>query len=176
MNMNIAKRYVKALMEGVNKKELEKIYDSLSKLVLAFEDRKFIDIILSPDVSAEKKEEFVLSLLDTKDKYLQNFIKLLVSHKRLLDIPAIVKELDYQLSFMKNEHRGFVISNFKIDKSQLNKLEEGLSKKFDSKIKLQNKVTDYPGIKVEIDTLGVEVGLSQDRIKAQLMEHILKAI
>ena len=174
--MNIAKKYVKALLESVDKKEVEKIYKSLSKLSLVFENRKFVDIILSPDVSSKEKQSFLLSLLDTKDKYLENFIKLLVTYKRVLDIPAILKELDYQISLMNNEYKGVVISSFSMDKSQISKLESLLSKKFNSKIKLENEVTNYPGIKVEIDALGVEMGLSQDRIKAQLTEHILKAI
>ena len=176
MNMNIAKKYVKALIEGLDKKEIKEIYEALSGIVPAFENRKFIDIILSPDVSAKEKEDFILSALNTKNKHLQNFIKLLVTYKRVLDIPAIVKELEYQISKMDNEYKGVVVSNFSLDKNQIDKLEKSLSKKFNSKITLKNVVTDYPGIKVEIDALGVEMGLSQDRIKAQLIEHILKAI
>ena len=37
-------------------------------------------------------------------------------------------------------------------------------------------VNAYPGIKVELDNLGVEVSFSAERLKAQMCEHILKAI
>jgi len=176
MNSIIAKRYVKALMKSLKDKEIEEVYKGLSGLVPAFSDHKFRDILLSPDVSKSEKEKFVLSVLNTKNQKIINFIKLLVSHKRLMEIPSIVDELDYQLSLKRNEFKGVIISNFKMKKAEIDKLEKTFSKKFNSSIKLENKVTDYPGIKVEIGALGVEVGLSQDRLKAQLLQHILKAI
>jgi len=176
MDTQIAKKYVKALLKALSKKETEELFKGLNRLVLAFEDHKFKDILLSPDISKSQKEEFILSSLQTKDKKIENFVKLLVSHKRLMDIPAIAGELDYQLSLRKNEFKGLIISNFKMKEPQIKKLEQTFSKKFNSTIKLENRITDYPGVKVEIGALGVEVGLSQDRLKAQLTEHILKAI
>ncbi len=176
MNSIIAKRYVKALMKSLTDKEIEEVYKGLLGLVPAFSDHKFRDILLSPDISKDEKEKFVLSALNTKNQKIINFIKLLVSHKRLMEIPAIVDELDYQLSLKRNEFKGVIISNFKMKKAEIEKLEKTFSKKFNSTIKLENEVTDYPGIKVEIGALGVEVGLSQDRLKAQLLQHILKAI
>ena len=176
MDTKIAKKYVKALLNTLDQKETEELSSSLNKLVSAFENHKFKDILLSPDISKNTKEEFILSSLDTKDKKIENFVKLLVSHKRLMQIPSIAGELDYQLSLRKNEYKGFIISNFKMKESQIKKLEQSFSKKFNSTIKLENRVTDYQGVKVEIGALGVEVGLSQDRLKAQLTEHILKAI
>jgi hypothetical protein len=43
-------------------------------------------------------------------------------------------------------------------------------------VKLTNQVTDYPGIKVEVESLGIEVSFSQDRLKAQMAEHILNSL
>ena len=37
-------------------------------------------------------------------------------------------------------------------------------------------VCDYDGIKVDIDGLGVEISFSKDRLKSQLIDHILKAV
>ena len=176
MDTQIAKKYVKALLNALDQKEIEELFNGLNSLVSAFENQKFKDILLSPDISQSRKEEFILSSLEKKDKKIENFVKLLVSHKRLMEIPSIAKELDYQLSLRKNEFKGFIISNFKMKEPQIKKLEQTFSKKFNSTIKLQNKVTDYAGVKIEIGALGVEVGLSQDRLKAQLTEHILKAI
>ena len=36
--------------------------------------------------------------------------------------------------------------------------------------------SDYNGIKIELDDLGVEASFSVDRLKAQMSEYILKAI
>ena len=55
-------------------------------------------------------------------------------------------------------------------------IEKNLGSKLGSTIKLENEVSDYPGLKVEIADLGVEVGLSTARVKSQLAEHILKSL
>ena len=36
--------------------------------------------------------------------------------------------------------------------------------------------SDYNGIKIELEDLGVEASFSMDRLKAQMIEYILKAI
>ena len=105
-----------------------------------------------------------------------NFIKLLVENDRLTLIPTIAKELKYQISLKSNSYEGEVISNFEISKEQITKLEENFSKKFNASIKLRTQVSDYPGVKIQLDDLGVEVSFSLDRLKSQMVEHILKAI
>jgi F-type H+-transporting ATPase subunit delta len=61
-------------------------------------------------------------------------------------------------------------------KSYKSKSQSKITNKLGATISLENQVTDYPGLKVEIDDLGVEVGLSTARVKSQLAEHILKAL
>jgi F-type H+-transporting ATPase subunit delta len=63
-----------------------------------------------------------------------------------------------------------------LSSDKIAQIAENLSKKFDTTIELEAKKSDYNGIKVEVESLGVEIGLSTDRLKAQLAEHILKAI
>ena len=48
--------------------------------------------------------------------------------------------------------------------------------KNDVKLSLSQNVGDYDGIKVDIDGLGVEISFSKDRLRAQLIDHILKAV
>lgn len=176
MSTEVAKRYVKAMSNSMNAKELDESYDSLKKIVPAFKDRKFIDILLSSSVDLKSREEFVLSLFEKPGKKLTNFIKLLSLHDRLQQIPSIVKELKNQISTQKNEYEGLLISNFKVTKDGIKDIETSLSKRFDAKIKLENEVTDYPGIKVEIESLGAEVSFSTNRLKAQISEHIFKTL
>ena len=95
---------------------------------------------------------------------------------RLKLIPVVSKELKYQLSLKNNTYEGTVSTNFKMSQAQIATLEENFSKKFNSKIKLNANENSYPGIKVELDDLGVEVSFSVERLKAQMTEHILKAI
>ena len=172
----IAKKYVSALMSSCNDSEIELIEKSINDISNAFSSTKFNNIILSPDLTNEKKEEFILSLLEKKEGKILNFIKLLVLNDRLSLIPSISKELKYQISLKNNSYEGEIISNFEISKEQITKLEENFSRKFNANIKLKVQVSDYPGIKIQLDDLGVEVSFSLDRLKSQMVEHILKAI
>ena len=176
MSGAIAKKYVNALMSGCNDTELTDIYGSLVQLAEAFKLEKFNNIVLSPDVSSKSKEELVLSLVENKNVKFQNFIKLINSNDRLTLIPSMAKELKYKLSLKSNTFEGDVSTNFEMSKTQIAMLEENFSKKFNANIKLNSKVNTYPGIKVELDDLGVEVSFSLERLKAQMTEHILKAI
>lgn len=176
MSGAIAKKYVNALMSSCAENDLTQAYTLLNEIAKAFKITKFNNIILSPNVSSTDKESFIFSLVENKNIKFQNFIKLLNSNDRLKLIPSIVKELKYQISLKNNSFEGEVMSNFEITKDQISKLELNFSQKFNSKIKLNSTVNSYPGIKVELDDLGVEVSFSLERLKAQMTEHILKAI
>ncbi|WP_024953852.1 F0F1 ATP synthase subunit delta [Sulfurospirillum arcachonense] len=172
----IAKKYVNALIKSCSDAEIISVENAINELATAFSSTKFNNIILSPDFSSEKKEEFVLSLLEKSEGKILNLVKLLALNDRLALIPVIAKELKYQTSLKSNSFEGEVVSNFEIGKEQITKLEENFSKKFSANIKLNNVVSDYPGVKIQLDDLGVEVSFSLDRLKTQMVEHILKAI
>ncbi len=172
----IAKKYVNALMKSCHDSEIDELERSLDEITTAFNSTKFNNIILSADLSIEQKEGFVLSLVDIKAKKSLNFFKLLAEKNRLDLIPSIAKELKYQTSLKSNSYEGDVISNFEISDEHISKLEESFSKKFSATVKLSSVLSDYPGVKVELDDLGVEVSFSLERLKAQMTEHILKAI
>ncbi|AFL67877.1 F0F1 ATP synthase subunit delta [Sulfurospirillum barnesii] len=176
MSHALAKKYVNALVQGCNDNELEEVYQALMHLSQAYKVEKFNTIILSPNISKLDKETFVLSLLKTTDSKFVNFIKFLNSNDRLKYVPLIVKELAYQRALKSNTFEGTISTNFTMSEAQIKMLEDNFSKKFTAKIQLKNVLNAYPGIKVEIDDLGVEVSFSVERLKAQMSEHILKAI
>ncbi len=176
MNELIARRYVRALMELLKADELGKILASLESLDTLYKMDKFQLIIGSPDVSKDEKMDIVLSALGSKNEKLTNLIKLLNENDRLSLIPYIKDELKTQVLQLENVHKGVVLSNFNIQKSDLDKLQKSFSKKFGGVVELECKKSNYPGIKIELDTLGVEASFSVERLKAQMVEHILKAI
>ncbi len=176
MNEAIGKKYIKALMASIDEKDLGTVSATLASLSSAFSSTKFNNVILSSDVSKADKEAFMLSMLEKPDVKLTNLIKLLVENGRLSDIPAMSKELQKQIAIKNNVYHGVLISNFEVDSKQIADIEKNLSTKLSSDIKLENQVSDYPGLKVEIEDLGVEVGLSTARVKTQLVEHILKSL
>ena len=175
MNEVVAKKYVKAILSDVKSNELNAFVENLSELAAAFASDKFKSIISLPTLKASQKVEFVLSLVKNQDAKFANFIKLLGANKRLELIPAI-DEMKIEQSLLENTYRGEVIGNFDLSAEQLKALEENFSKKFNSKIKLDSSKSDYNGVKVELDDLGVEVNFSIDRLKSQMSEYILKAI
>jgi len=172
----VAKKYVKALMGTLDDAALTSTLTSLKSLVPAFSNKKFTNILNSSDVPSSKKEEFILSMLENPSDKFKNFMKLLSSNGRLVDIPSIVSELSKQIALKNNQYEGVLISNFKVDASEIADIEKNISKKLDADIKLTNRVTDYPGIKAEVESLGIEVSFSQDRLKAQMAEHILNSL
>lgn len=172
----VAKKYVKALIGELSAAELQSFIANLSKIAAAFSVDKFKNIISLPTLKTTQKVEFVLSLVNEPNLHFKNFIKLLGVNKRLELIPVILQEILAQQAARESLYRGNVYGNFELTSEQIGALEENFSKRFNAKIKLESSKNEYNGIKVDLDDLGVEINFSVDRLKAQLSEHILKAI
>ncbi|MDD3008000.1 MAG: F0F1 ATP synthase subunit delta [Arcobacter sp.] len=172
----VAKRYVKALIDGRNSVTINTISDKLNKISTAFADEKFNSIISSPEISSTVKVNLVTSFVDGMDSALSNFIKILGEKRRLTLLPYIAAELSAQLAKNNNSYVGVVYTNQELSSDYVSSIEQQFSKKFDVKLSLSQNVCDYDGIKVDIDGLGVEISFSKDRLKSQLIDHILKAV
>jgi F-type H+-transporting ATPase subunit delta len=172
----IAKKYVNGLLKAISKDEINVFLMELGKVKLAFRDVKTYEILTSPDVLKEDKEKFILSFKDNTNNKYTNFIKLLSEKNRLLVIPYIFEELYIQDAKIKNEYIGRLYSNEDIAIDEIKVLEDKFSKKFNSSIKLNFEKKDVDGIKIDIDSLGIEIGFSRQRVQTAMLEHILKAI
>ena len=172
----IAKRYVKALLDGRDLNSATAVYNDLKTISSAFKEEKFISIISSSEVANSSKVELIISFVENCSDELKNLIKLLGTNKRLDLIPAMVKELDGQISRMNNTYTGVVYTNKKLSAKYVSSIESQFSKKFDVKLSLSQDVCDYDGIKVDIDSLGVEISFSKERLRSQMINHILKAV
>ncbi len=172
----VAKRYVKALLIDADAKAVAKISKELSQISLAYGESKFNDIITSSEVKNDDKVNFVLSLNEKASTTVKNLIKLLGENKRLDIIPSIVEELENQLSIVNNDYTGVIYTNKKLKAADVKSIEGQFSKKFEVNLSLKQDVCDYDGIKVDIDGLGVEISFSKDRLRTQMIEHILKAV
>lgn len=176
MNDLIAKRYVKALLDGKDLNSATTVYNELKTISSAFSDEKFISIVSSSEVRSNDKVELIISFVENCSEGLKNLIKLLGTNNRLELIPSMVKELDGQISRMNNTYTGVVYTNTELSSDYVSSIEAQFSKKFDVKLSLSQNVCDYDGIKVDIDSLGVEISFSKDRLKSQMINHILKAV
>ena len=172
----IAKRYVKALLDGRDLTSATAICNDLKTISSAFKEEKFISIISSSEVSNSSKIELVTSFVENCTGDLKNLINLLGEKKRIDLLPEIAKELEIQVSIMNNTYTGVVYTNKKLTAKYVSSIEDQFSKKFDVKLSLSQNVCDYDGIKVDIDSLGVEISFSKERLKSQMINHILKAV
>jgi F-type H+-transporting ATPase subunit delta len=172
----VAKRYVKALMKDREKESLTAVYNELSLISSAFNDEKFILIVSSSDVSAEKKIDLMLSFIENCSDTTRNLIKLLAEKKRLDVVPGIVESLKQELAVLNNRYEGVVYTNNELSASDLENLNSQFAKKFNVELELAQKICDYNGVKVDIEGLGVEISFSKERLKSQMIEHILKAV
>jgi F-type H+-transporting ATPase subunit delta len=172
----VAKRYVKALMADRDKESLAAVYSELSAISSAYNDDKFILIISSSEIEVGKKIELILSFAENCGDTTKNLIKLLASKKRLDILPSIVESLKQELAVINNKYEGVVYTNKELSSSDLENLNAQFAKKFNVELELTQNVCDYNGVKVDIDGLGVEVSFSKERLKSQMIEHILKAV
>jgi len=173
----IAKRYIKALVDGEKTSTIENMATVFSTLANSMKDEKVSAIINNPDVKGGDKAAILLDALKgVKSDKINNLIKLLAENKRLTIIPAIAEEMRKELAVMTKQFAGVIYSNAKIDAKLITQLSNGLSKKFDSKISLTYQKDDFDGIKVNVEDLGIEIDFSKQKINTQMIEHILKAI
>ncbi|PKN15304.1 MAG: F0F1 ATP synthase subunit delta, partial [Deltaproteobacteria bacterium HGW-Deltaproteobacteria-24] len=113
----IAKRYVKALLDGKDLNQVTAVCDELNKISSAYADEKFVSIIASSEVTNSAKVEFIISLVDNISTTTTNLVKLLGDNKRLDVIPFIFHELKNQISVLNNTYTGVVYTNKKLDSS-----------------------------------------------------------
>ncbi len=177
MEMLIAKRYVKALIEAVGDKKIAAATKTLDRIAKAFEDAKFAELMISPEIKKSQKEELVLAIAGEKcDPKIVNFIRVLNVHGRLGLIPEVVRQLQKELQRRANRYEGIVESGTRLDKKLLGELESSLSKYVDATVVLKQVKSKGEGIRVMIEDLGLEASFSKERVASDMITHILKAL
>lgn len=173
----IAKRYIKALKASVGVEDLTNISTLFTALAEAFKNETFVNIINNPDVSDTDKSAILLDAVKSANSVsVNNFVLLLVENGRIGIIPAIAKELHKEICRASKNYEGKIYSNGDIDVAAVEGLSTGLGKKVDASIALEFVKSDFDGIKVEVEDLGIEINFSKTRLNSQLVSHILKAI
>ena len=177
MSELVAKRYIKALKNDMDAKALNSTCEIFSQIALSFKDEKFTNVINNPSVSSEDKTNILLDAVKAaKSEKVDNFIKLLGENKRLNIIPSLAEALKKDIAQTTNTYSGVVYSDSDIDAKAIKSLGDGLGKKYNSKITLDFVKSEFNGIKVDVEDLGIEINFSKSRINDQIIEHIVKAI
>ena len=177
MNELIAKKYVKALIETFDKESLQNLVEVLSGIAQAIADPAVGKVVFAPQVTKEQRTQLLLSAIEkTGSKELEGFVKVLVQKDRISLIGDIAETLRKYVAKSNKNYSGTVYSDSEVNETVLSQLGEGLGKKFDSTISLRYQKSDFDGIKVDVEDLGIEISFSKSRINNQIVEHILKAI
>lgn len=170
----IAKRYAKALSSA--SKDISSVADVLNTLSESIQVEEVMSALTSPLITDSKKTEMILSAVGDADIILVNFIKVLGENKRLDMIPAIAKVLTSDLQKVSNQYVGILKSSAKLPEEELSKLEMTLKKYTGSEIKLKQEKTDFDGLRVAVNDLGIEVNFSKQRVKEDLIDFIKKSL
>jgi F-type H+-transporting ATPase subunit delta len=173
MSNLVAKRYVKALM---SREDVAKVYNELAQIATAYSDAKFLSIIESTDIKSSAKLGLILSFIDDCSSTTTNLINLLDENKRLNIVPDIANELEKELAQINNTFNGIVYTDQELSNEVMIEIQDSFSKKFNTTLTLTQNICDYNGIKVDIEGLGVEIAFSKERLKSQMINHILKAV
>jgi F-type H+-transporting ATPase subunit delta len=173
MSNLVAKRYVKALLGS---DDTATVASELSQIATAYKEEKFLSILASSDIKVSAKVGLIVSFVENCSAKTTNLVNLLAENKRLDIIPDIACELQSQLNVINNTYTGVIYTNKELSSTDVEKMEKSFAQKFNTNLTLTQNICDYDGVKVDIDGLGVEIGFSKERLKSQMINHILKAV
>ncbi|VAY86457.1 ATP synthase delta chain [hydrothermal vent metagenome] len=171
----IAKRYVKALLLDRDIKRITTVYNNINIIATAYNENKFLSIIYSPYIKDSDKVSLINSFIKG-DTTVDNLIQLLVHNKRLNILPNIANELKKEIHILTNSYEGVVLSKIKLKNADIVSIQKQFEKKFNTSLTLVQNICNYDGVKVNIEGLGVEISFSKNRLKLQMIKHILKAV
>lgn len=175
----IAKKYSKAIVENIGFAELESFLKNFKKLAEPFYVKKFLDIVNSPCVSKDDKQDFLLQFADKKYanfEKIKNFIRLLAENNRLDAIPSICELLQANIDEQNNSYVGVLYLSKEGDSTSIDKIKKNLSERLNIDLDIQQRIVDIEGIKLVIEDLDIEVSFSKEYFLSELKSHILKAI
>jgi len=167
-------KYTKAFLSSLKENEIAEAYEAIAKIALIAKETKFILIVKSPLLNIDEKIDILVKIAEYDNPKFLNFLKIILENKREDLFKEIHISLYEKVSRHFNTYAGVVEGN--IGEDTLKQIEKKLSEKFKADIKLQLNKKDINGIKVFVDILNVEVALSENKIKSDLINNILKAI
>lgn len=83
MNLRLIEKYAKGLIDSVGIDSINEYIVALQNVSMCFDNERFVNIISSPLVQRDQKQELVLSIVNINSDKFSNFIKLLSRNNRL---------------------------------------------------------------------------------------------
>jgi F-type H+-transporting ATPase subunit delta len=172
----ISVRYAKALFQAaMEQNSIDKVMADALTFENAQEMPRFREVLESPVVKTSSKKQIIRKGFETKiDLLFLNFILLVLSNKREAFLPAILRHLKALYKEQQGIKTAELTVSSEIDAMVRKKFSELLSKNFNAKIELEERID--PGIiggfilKVEDEQYDASVKSELARIRKNLLQ------
>ena len=163
----IPRRYAKALYKfALEKGETKSIYELSKRVIDAFRENPDLQKVLSnPFISDEDKEKLLLSAAGEKNEIFDQFVKLILSQKRVEFANAMM--LAYRDIYRKENHisQARITTAVKLDEDRMNKLRKLVKDAFkDRKLEFSEAVDPalIGGFVIDVDSVRMDASLSNE--------------
>ncbi|QNU66665.1 F0F1 ATP synthase subunit delta [Ruminiclostridium herbifermentans] len=150
----VEKRYAQAIME-LSHSDIEVIRQELEEFVAIYKsDKDFSSFLINPTIKADKKQTVIKNVFTDKlSKNTINFILLLISKKRIKNIPEIYEQLLRLINEKSNVLDMKIITAEPLDEQQLFRIKEKFRNKYNAVAVKSEEIVDASiigGVKVII--------------------------
>ena len=144
VNVSVARRYARALLEASSPGAVVGIADQLSALAgLLASNPALADVIVNPAYSRAQRHGVVdglIQLLKVESTVLGNFLRLLVDRNRLAMLPDVARLFRDMADEKAGRVRGTVVSAIPLDPQSIRQLESTLSQVLQKQVVLETRV------------------------------------
>ena len=144
VNVSVARRYARALLEASAPGAVVGIADQLSALAgLVASNPALADVIENPAYSRAQRHGVVdglIQLLKVESTMLPNYLRLLVHRRRLAILPDIARLFRDMADEKAGRVRGTVVSAIPLDPQSIRQLESTLSQVVQKQVVLETRV------------------------------------
>jgi F-type H+-transporting ATPase subunit delta len=144
VNVSVARRYARALLEASSPGAVVGIADQLSALAgLLASNPALADVIVNPAYSRAQRHGVVdglIQLLKVESTMLRNFLRLLVDRNRLAMLPDVARLFRDMADEKAGRVRGTVVSAIPLDPQSIRQLESTLSQVLQKQVVLETRV------------------------------------
>ena len=170
----LATRYAESLFSlALDKNSVSLYKDQIDLIEKCFDDADVIPFFGSSKISKEEKKEMIKKIFDEKiEKYVLNFLYVLVDKGRIVNYKEIFDEFHHMCNEQLNIKEGIIETARPIDKKLIEELEKTLAKK-DEKVELKEKINKslISGFKISFENQVIDNSMKQ---RIHNMEEMLK--
>jgi F-type H+-transporting ATPase subunit delta len=178
MSETAARRYSVALFEtGKEQNKIDSFLEQIKDIAMTLSDYKeLMELLTHPNIDTkEKKNVFQEIFKDKADEEVTKLIILLIDHGRIKEIKLIYEEYRSLVYKFKGIKTAYVTTAVKMTDEEIDILREKLSKKYNSKIEIENFIdTSIIGgvyLKVEDEVIDGTVKGNLEQMRKEIMKH-----